>query len=264
MLLFLRLRWTMYVERGNKNSRWVSAVPGEVPGAQGTDELVSYLPTSAAGSIWGSFLHKCLLKHLACSVLPVRSRRLQPDHPPVLSLLVIMRLLERAARRASPAAPQFPTASLLERSTGRRNLTVCIWQWQRLAQGSSRICSTVGGPKTRLELDRRGRGEERLPNAARGKLRFVEVLCIHCNVRWLRVRQGDPSGPPHAGVRTILQSKPRCFREAAGPGHKTTSCLQTNSAHFCWGSVGSFGAGSLTLLLRTLRMTLCFAVCLPE
>lgn len=114
----LSLRWTDQVWCGNKNTRVCSPRGGA--GAQGREELASYLPISAAGSVWGSFLHNRLLKHFTCSVLLVRSRRLQADHPPALSHLVIARLLERAVRRASPAALRSPAAGLLERSMGRR------------------------------------------------------------------------------------------------------------------------------------------------
>lgn len=118
----LSLRWTAQVWCGNKNTRVCSPRGGA--GAQGREELASYLPISAAGSVWGSFLHNRLLKHFAGSVLLARSRRLQADHPPALSRLVITRLLERAVRRASPAALRSPAAGLLERSTGRRKHVV--------------------------------------------------------------------------------------------------------------------------------------------
>lgn len=222
----LSLRWTAQVWCGNKNTPVCSPRGGA--GAQGREELASYLPISAAGSVWGSFLHNRLLKHFTCSVLLVRSRRLQADHPPALSRLGIARLLERAVRRASPAAPRSPAAGLLEvngekktHAPARDNYS----SWPRL-------CSAVTCPKTSPELG--GREERRLARAARRELRFDEVLRVRSKARLLGAREGDPSGPHHAGVGMVLQSRPHCFRKAVGPGRKPTWYLQTNAARSCW------------------------------
>jgi len=76
----------------------------------------------------------------------------------------------------------------------------------------------VTHPKTSPELS--GREERRLPHAVSGELRFVEVLCIRNKTRLLRAREGDPSGPHHTRTGMVQQSRPCCFREAVGPGHK--------------------------------------------